>query len=148
MLIPVFADPCAEFAKLPERFREKIYRVEPFASGCWLWLGRVSYQGDPDPCNADAYGRVDWKGPLDAKRRNWLAHRATYTIIVGEIPKFYGDPMVLDHRTDRCSLRRCVRPDHLEPITSHANTVRGFAYRNGVPHFSEDQPSLLECETC
>lgn len=135
MKVPWFTDPAAEFAKLPEKMRARIKRLEPHERACWLWMGPCSYQGCPDRESEDAYGRVTFKGPGQVKATNWLAHRATYTIIVGPIPP---DPssnrgMVLDHLFERCTVRRCVRPDHLEAITYTENTNRGFRWRNGKP---------------
>lgn len=65
--------------------------------GCWLWQG---------PLNRDGYGR----------HANTFAHIAVYRSLV-------GDPAgkLLDHL---CRRRACVRPTHLEPVTSRENTLR------------------------
>lgn len=142
--LQIFADPEAAFTTLPERFRVRIKRLEPLATACWLWDGCCSYQGCQDREDPDAYGRVWYRAPDDDKGRNWLAHRATYTIIIGPIgANALGEPLVLDHRVDRCSSRRCVRPDHLEPITFLENTLRGFSFRNGRPAFYDEHPALF-----
>ena len=127
--LPVFADPSAEFRKLPREIRQRIRRVSPRASACWLWLGPLSYQGRPcshmSLAECICYGRQSWPIVPDnpgTSPTNWLAHRLTFTCLIGEIP---DDLPVLDHLKDRCTTRRCVRPDHLEPVTLEENTRRG-----------------------
>lgn len=70
--------------------------------GCWLWQGATSH----------GYG-VMWNG-----ERVIRAHRFAYVSMVGAVP----DGLVLDHL---CRDRRCVRPDHLEPVTLKENLRRG-----------------------
>ena len=52
-------------------------------------------------------------------RHQMLAHRWSYEHFVGHIP----DGLTIDHL---CRNRRCVRPDHLEPVTSGENTRRAM----------------------
>ena len=75
------------------------FRIEP--SGCWRWLGHIALNG---------YGRINMK----------MAHRFVYERLVGPIPS----GLTLDHL---CRNRDCVNPDHLEPVTSAVNTMRGDA---------------------
>lgn len=77
--------------------------VKKDAGGCWLWGGFTEPKG---------YGRFQVGG---AAR---LAHRISYELHVGPIP----DGLVLDHL---CRVRNCVNPEHLEPVTSRENTLRG-----------------------
>ena len=70
--------------------------------GCWLWSGQV---------DRDGYGILWGKG---GPRR---AHVEVYRELVGEP----GAGMKLDHI---CRRRRCVRPDHLEPVTESVNQQR------------------------
>ena len=46
------------------------------------------------------------------------AHRACYELKRGKVP----DGLVLDHL---CRVRRCLNPDHLEPVTRSENVRRG-----------------------
>lgn len=64
--------------------------------------------------NNSGYGRT-WKNG-----RRILAHRWAYEFIVGPIP----DGLTIDHL---CRNRRCVRPEHLEPVPKAVNTLRGEA---------------------
>lgn len=76
------------------------------ASGdCWLWAGNLTKLG---------YGHLN----LDGKTK--LAHRASYELLCGPIP----EGLTLDHL---CRVRHCVNPDHLEPVTSAENVLRGYS---------------------
>ncbi|MEU6204615.1 HNH endonuclease signature motif containing protein [Micromonospora musae] len=46
------------------------------------------------------------------------AHRAAYYLFVGEV----AEGLELDHL---CRQRRCVNPNHLEPVTGRENVLRG-----------------------
>lgn len=87
--------------RLPQRFWNKVY-PEP-NTGCWLW-GASS----------------DWKGygKFCVAKRNLMAHRWSYTMLVGDIP----EGRQIDHL---CRQKGCVRPDHLEPVTAQVNMLRG-----------------------
>lgn len=89
---------------LSERFNLKVHR----SPGCWLWQAKL---------NADGYGVFSISPELSV-----LAHRFAYEVAVGPIP----DGLVTDHL---CRNRRCVNPDHLEPVTSRENTIRGHIAR-------------------
>ena len=71
--------------------------------GCWLWSGATNDHG---------YGQ------LHRDRRTVYAHRFSYELAVGPIPA----GLQIDHL---CRNRSCVRPHHLEPVTSAVNTRRG-----------------------
>lgn len=87
-------------AKALARFWPKINKQD---DGCWQWTAG-SY--------ADGYGGFHLDG------RYIGAHRAAWFLLVGDVP----DGLVLDHL---CRNRRCVNPEHLEPVTSTENTARG-----------------------
>lgn len=71
-------------------------------TGCWVW----------SKCTRRGYGA------LRSFRKFWSAHRASYEVFVGPIP--HG--LELDHL---CRNRRCVNPQHLEPVSRAVNNARG-----------------------
>lgn len=74
---------------------------------CWLWRGALTHDG---------YGRFRPGGP---GRRAAMAHRWLYELCVSPVP----EGLQLDHL---CRVRHCVNPDHLEPVTSRENKLRGI----------------------
>lgn len=85
--------------RMPGRFWSKVYKT----GECWWWIGSV---------NRGGYGQF-W---LDNRMRT--SHRVAYELAVGPIP----DGLQLDHL---CRNTACVRPEHLEPVTSRENLMRG-----------------------
>ena len=81
--------------------------------GCWEWTGSLTGAG---------YGKVL------TFRSVRVAHRVLYELLVGPVP----DGRELDHL---CRNRRCVRPDHLEPVTHLENVRRsaGNGSKSGCP---------------
>lgn len=73
-----------------------------YATACWIWQSWVGKVG---------YGGIGVDG------KQWLAHRWSYTKLVGSIP----DGMQLDHL---CGNRLCVNPDHLEPKSAEDHIRR------------------------
>jgi hypothetical protein len=93
---------------IPVLAERTLRRVEVSGEGCWLWPGYVSRKG---------YGMLRMT-MSDGERRWFQVHRVAYTACVGPIP----EGLTLDHL---CRVRRCCNPDHLEPVTFTANTLRG-----------------------
>lgn len=83
------------------RFWSKVQKVD--CGGCWMWVGAATRQG---------YGQINVQG------RMAYAHRVSYEMAVGPIPV----GLQIDHL---CRNRRCVNPDHLEPVTRRENILRG-----------------------
>lgn len=76
---------------------------------CWIWEGVLDRAG---------YARCGHtSGPGGG-----YAYRQTYVMAYGSIP----EGLDLDHL---CSVRPCVRPDHLEPVTRVENARRAQARR-------------------
>lgn len=73
-------------------------------TGCWNWTAAIS---------AGSYGSIYYQGRMQK------AHRISWTLTRGEIP----GGLELDHL---CRNRRCINPDHLEPVTRRENLARGI----------------------
>ena len=71
-------------------------------NGCWIWDMAK---------NKDGYGTVTYE------HKTWLAHRLSFTVFVGSIPK----GKVIDHT---CNIRACINPNHLKPSTDGDNFRR------------------------
>lgn len=83
------------------------YKLDP-EFGCWEWQRELDREG---------YG-LSWRG-----RTRRRAHLAVYEELVGYVPA----GLELDHE---CRNRRCVNPNHLEPVTRSVNELRkSLAYR-------------------
>lgn len=90
------------------RFWAKVNKDGPTArlelGPCWVWVGRVWNHG---------YGSIDEHG------QRILAHRASWEIANGPLPKWSGRiETVVRHR---CDNPICVRPGHLEVGTALDN---------------------------
>jgi hypothetical protein len=90
---------------LRQRMESKTVR----SASCWNWTGALT---------KDGYGTVTVDG------RTQYAHRVAYEMERGQIPA----GLVMDHL---CRNRRCVNPDHLEPVTNRTNVLRGAAKLGG-----------------
>lgn len=72
-----------------ERIEAKVERLTE--CGCWIWMGGCQMRG---------------YGELLSNNKKYSAHRASYLLYKGEIPK----GMYVCHKCDTVS---CVNPDHL-----------------------------------
>lgn len=84
---------------MEDRFWSKVDK----SGECWVWTAGQSH----------GYGCFAVK-----KGKTVYAHRLAYELLVGPIP----NGLQIDHL---CRNRRCVRPDHLEPVTRKTNILRG-----------------------
>jgi len=98
-----------------DRFWSKVDKTAP--NGCWLWVASKTSAG---------YGKFVLNGRLQS------AHRVSYELIAGPIPK----GMDLDHwkmNTDPSSCSKaCCNPEHLQPVTRAENIRRSPRHRAAV----------------
>lgn len=92
--------PAPEGSEIDGKFAEDPH------TGCWNWTGALT----------KGYGRIKVGG------RTRIAHRVVYERLVGPIP----EGLHLDHL---CVNPRCIRPEHLEPVTTRENNRRVFIRR-------------------
>jgi hypothetical protein len=98
-------------------------KIEVVDGGCWRWTAYVDVQG---------YGRVNYL------QKTGTAHRLIYRLLRGDVP----EGLTLDHichNADPCGKvrrhclhRRCVRPDHLDPVPIAVNNQRGRDARKTI----------------
>lgn len=80
-----------------------------FTDTCWIWLGNLSASG---------YSLIK----VDGKQTK--AHRYFYELFIDNI----ADGLTIDHL---CRNKRCVNPEHLEPVSNRENIKRGIDARYG-----------------
>jgi hypothetical protein len=103
-------------------FWSKVEKTED----CWVWSGTT---------RPDGYGQLGVGSMKDGTRTSALAHRVSYELHLGPLPK-RGDrhqktEWTVDHL---CRNRACVRPSHLELVSNKVNILRGIspAAKNAV----------------
>lgn len=79
-------------------------KVSISSDGCWNWTASTHRHG---------YGFFGFNKKVQ------LSHRVSYQIFLGEIK----EGLVLDHL---CRNKRCVNPDHLDPVSQKVNMQRGI----------------------
>lgn len=99
----------------PKHINRIFARIRFDPSGCWMWTGEVTKWG---------YAQVV------IRRQRYKVHRVLYHLCVGPIPERMGLDHLCHDKTqcfggNTCPHRRCVNPDHLEPVTQLINTQRG-----------------------
>lgn len=101
---------------LEERFWAKVNKTD----SCWLWTAALR----------SGYGVIGVGGARKKGGRILYAHRISYELNVGPIP----EGLHIDHLCHgwdenclggECVHRRCVNPNHLEPVTKRVNDERG-----------------------
>jgi hypothetical protein len=90
-----------------ERFWQYVNKTDD----CWLWTGATSH----------GYG--NFYLPREGRTTTQIqAHVFAYQTLRGPVP----EGLVIDHL---CRTKRCVRPDHLDPVTQQLNVIRGDVAR-------------------
>lgn len=84
-------------------------QVDKSSGGCWLWLGKLDRLG---------YARFRIK-PGSPKV---FVHRWAFEACIGTIPAGFE----VDHL---CSVRNCVRPEHLDAVSKTENIKRMWERR-------------------
>lgn len=97
--------------------REFIEFVGEMGDDCWDWEGELSHNG---------YGRYTY-GYVGYSRQTQAAHRWAFQQFV----RLLDDEESLDHL---CENRRCVNPDHLEPVSVAENNRRAKAKLTECKH--------------
>ncbi|MCU1338816.1 MAG: hypothetical protein JWO19_4397 [Bryobacterales bacterium] len=90
----------------PVPIEERFWQYVEKTDGCWNWTANR---------DRDGYGLI--KGILDGRRTTLVAHKVSFALSGGVIPK----GCQLDHL---CRNPRCVRPEHLEVVTGRENNSR------------------------
>jgi hypothetical protein len=119
---------------LPQRFWDKVNKTD----ACWLWTGAVTAWGYPKYRtfrHVDAAYRVIWMdlhGPLPAGiELDHLCHTRDATCLAAA----------------ECPHRRCVNPDHLEPVTAAENLRRSHRLRETCRNGHEKTPENVRVRT-
>ena len=86
-----------------DRFDRSVGKTD---HGCWIWMKGL-----------DSLGYGQFYCVKNGKETTERAHRASYEHFVGAIP----DGLEIDHL---CTIRCCVNPEHLEPVTHQENWRR------------------------
>lgn len=99
-----------------ERARRRLAQRSRTDGQCLVWTGAL---------DRDGYGVTSARG-----HRQVRVHRLAYELAVGPIPA----GLQLDHL---CRVRACLRTEHLEPVPSRVNTLRGDSPTIRLHHLNE-----------
>jgi len=109
-----------EKTHIPEPYatkvRNRILASIKEVNGCWEWQKSLMVRG----------GYAQMMLSLEPKKPAlYTGHRASWLVFRGDV-----EPgLHIDHL---CRNRKCVNPDHLEPVTPHENILRGEVSREGL----------------
>lgn len=106
--------------RVEDRFWSKVNKTDE----CWVWTAGLFSNG---------YGQF-WDGN---KIRG--AHRYAYELAYGSL----DGGLVIDHL---CRNIRCVRPDHLEQVTSAVNSQRGYGCSVAAARIKEEARTRTHCK--
>ena len=107
------------------------------ANGCWWFTGYL---------NPEGYGMMG-----DGLGKVKLSHRFYYETLVGPIES----GLILDHTCHdpktcicgpKCTHRKCVNPDHLEPVTTLENWIRGNKNISGILALAVARKNSMQCK--
>lgn len=137
---PRVAPPLNKVGRAPVPTKTRLLlgvEIPDLTTGCWEWQRYCHH--------TDGYAVIRM-GSLG----NRYAHRVSYEAFIGSIP----DGLVIDHL---CRNRRCINPEHLEPVTPQENQRRGLGYGlkthcpHGHPYDDENtciRSGYRSCRTC
>ncbi len=109
--------------------------VHVLPNGCWEWTGEITKRG---------YGRFTYRGKRE------MAHRFSYEHFKGPIP----DGLTGDHDCHKpaecfggcsCPHRRCVNPDHIEPMSNLDNCRKGHGSKRGIEASAAQKRAITHC---
>ena len=97
----------------PENVKKRIFEnIKINSNGCWEWQKRISFDG---------YGQIKHKTKVKS------AHRVSFEVFKGEIPKGF----CVCHT---CDNKKCVNPDHLW-IGSHLDNAKDRDEKGRTNHY-------------
>ena len=91
-------------------FNKRVFKT----NNCWEWTGYIN------PKTGYGEGSPSHSG-------KWFAHRLSYILFVGDIPK----GMTIDHI---CRNRKCVNPNHLRVLSYKENVLCGIGITANNAH--------------
>lgn len=96
-----------------------IPECRPDLGPCWLWRGKI---------DRDGYGMSSTPRLRMDVAKTPRAHRVA---CLDRFDSIQASTPVLDHL---CRVRHCVNPEHLEPVTTQENSLRGIGHNSLKTH--------------